>query len=434
MEQGKLSGLLPIFVFLLLFIGSGVLFHDFYRMPAIVAFLVAFLAAFLQRNKHGLEEKLIIATRSMGQENVMLMCIIFLLAGAFSGAVTAAGGVESTVNFSLSILPPSVAVAGLFIISCFISLSMGTSVGTIAALTPIAMGISAKAGFPAAMCLAAVVGGAMFGDNLSIISDTTIAATRTQGCRMNDKFKENFWIVLPAAVLTLCLFLFLASDTAYGIEGDLDYSLLRILPYMVVLIGALLGGNVFLVLFGGTILSVIVGVATGAMPWDQVFRMVAGGPDGKGGIMSMYDITAISLVVAGVIGLVKENGGIQYILDHIKGLVHGPRGAQAGIAVVGSLVDIATANNTIAIVMAGSIVKDIAEEYHISPKRAASLIDIFTSVWQGLLPYGAQILYACAGAAAAGVYVTPFDLWPYLFYPVLMGVCAVGWILFRKPV
>ena len=432
MEQGKLSGLLPIFVFLLLFIGSGVLFADFYRTPAIVAFLLAFLVAFLQNNKQSMGEKLVLATRSMGQENVMLMCIIFLLAGAFSGAVSAAGGVESTVNFSLTILPPSVAVAGLFFISCFISLSMGTSVGTIAALTPIAMGISTKTGFPGAICLAAVVCGAMFGDNLSVISDTTIAATRTQGCRMQDKFKENFWIVLPAALLTAILFWLLASSYVYEAEAALDYSFLRILPYLVVLVGALLGGNVFLILFLGTILSVIVGVGTGAIPWDQVFRVIAGGPDGRGGVMSMYDITAISLVVAGVIGLVKENGGIQYILVHIRRLVHGPKGAQAGIAVLGSLVDIATANNTIAIIMSGSIVKDIAEEYGVSPKRAASLLDIFTSVWQGLLPYGAQLLYASAGAAAAGVVITPFELWPYLFYPVLMGVCAFGWILFKK--
>lgn len=424
MKKGKISGLLPIGIFLILFIGSGILFQDFYSMPAIVAFLLALVAAFLQNGRRSFADKLSTVVKSMGDENVMIMCLIFVLAGAFSGAVQAAGGVESTVNFGLTILPPKIAVAGLFMIACFISIAMGTSVGTIAALTPIAVGISQKTGFAGAMCVGAVVCGAMFGDNLSMISDTTIAATRTQGCEMKDKFRENFRIVLPAAVITVLLFLVLAWNSDYAITGSLDYSLLKILPYVVVLAGALSGINVFMVLILGTLLSVIVGVATGSIPWMDIFRVIGTGPDGSGGIMNMYDITVISIVVAGIIGLVKENGGIDYILESIRKHVKGKKGAQAGIAVLSSLVDISTANNTIAIVMAGPIARDISREYGIEPKRTAALLDIFTSVWQGLIPYGAQLLYASAGAAAAGLIISPTQLLPYLYYPVLMAVCG----------
>ena len=369
-------------------------------------------------------------TQNMGDSNVMIMCLVFILAGGFSGAVQAAGGVDSTVNFALSILPPNVAVAGLFVIGCFISTAMGTSVGTIAALTPIAVGISDKTGIAGALCVGAVVSGAMFGDNLSMISDTTIAATRTQGCDMKDKFRENLKIVLPAALVTLVLFLVLARGGNYQVTGDLEYNVFKILPYLVVLVGALIGVNVFLILVIGIVLSLVVGVATGAIALDAVFRVVFEGPDGQGGVQNMYDITVISIVVAGIIGLVKANGGIEFILKGIKKHVHTPKGAQVGIAVLSSLVDISTANNTIAIVMAGPIAKDISEEFRIAPRRTAALLDIFTSVWQGIIPYGAQLLYASAGAAAVGLAITPFDLLPYLFYPILMGVSALGFILF----
>lgn len=432
MRQGKLSGLIPIGIFLLLFIGSGILFRDFYSMPAIVAFLLALVAAFLQNRKRSFAEKLSTVVKSMGDENVMIMCLIFVLAGAFSGAVQAAGGVESTVNFGLTILPPKIAVAGLFLIACFISIAMGTSVGTIAALTPIAVGISQKTGFAGAMCVGAVVCGAMFGDNLSMISDTTIAATRTQGCEMKDKFRENFKIVLPAAVITVVLFLVLAWNSDYSVTGSLNYNLLKILPYVVVLAGALLGMNVFMVLILGTLLSIVVGVGTGSILWTDIFRVIGMGADGNGGIMNMYDITVISIVVAGIIGLVKENGGIDFILCNIKKHVKGKKGAQAGIAVLSSLVDISTANNTIAIVMAGPIAKDISEEYGIAPKRTAALLDIFTSVWQGLIPYGAQLLYASAGAAAAGLALSPTELLPYLFYPFFMAICGFISIFLTK--
>lgn len=430
MKKGNPWALLPILCFLVVFIGMGVWLNDFYAMPAIVGFLIALGVAFCQNRKRSFSEKMEDVAHSMGDSNVMIMCLVFVMAGGFSGAVQAAGGVDSTVNFSLSILPPSVAVAGLFIIGCFISTAMGTSVGTIAALAPIAVGISDKTGIAGALCIGAVVSGAMFGDNLSMISDTTIAATRTQGCEMKDKFRENFKIVLPAAVISLVLFLILASGGDYTFTGDRSYNLFKILPYLVVLIGALLGMNVFVVLALGIVLSLVVGVATGAFAWTDMFRVVFEGPDGAGGIKNMYDITVISIVVAGIIGLVKANGGIDFILNGIKKRVKTPKGAQLGIAALSSLVDISTANNTVAIVMAGPIAKDISNEFSISPKRTAAILDIFTSVWQGIIPYGAQILYACAGAAAVGMTLSPVELFPYLFYPILMGISAVVFILF----
>ena len=430
MRKGNPWALLPILCFLVVFIGMGVWLNDFYAMPAIVGFLIALGVAFCQNRKRSFSEKMEDVTHSMGDSNVMIMCLVFVMAGGFSGAVQAAGGVDSTVNFSLSILPPSVAVAGLFIIGCFISTAMGTSVGTIAALAPIAVGISDKTGIAGALCIGAVVSGAMFGDNLSMISDTTIAATRTQGCEMKDKFRENLKIVLPAAVISLVLFLILASGGDYTFTGDRSYNLFKILPYLVVLIGALLGMNVFVVLALGIVLSLVVGVATGAFAWTDMFRVVFEGPDGAGGIKNMYDITVISIVVAGIIGLVKANGGIDFILNGIKKRVKTPKGAQLGIAALSSLVDISTANNTVAIVMAGPIAKDISNEFSISPKRTAAILDIFTSVWQGIIPYGAQILYACAGAAAVGMTLSPVELFPYLFYPILMGISAVVFILF----
>ena len=426
MQKGNPWALLPIAVFLVVFIGCGILFGDFYAMPAIVGFLISLVTAFLQNPKRTFAEKLSSVTRSMGDENVMIMCLVFVLAGAFSGAVQAAGGVDSTVNFGLSILPPQIAVAGLFLIGCFISTAMGTSVGTIVALAPIAAGISEKTGIAGALCMGAVVSGAMFGDNLSMISDTTIAATRTQGCEMKDKFRENIRIVFPAAVVSLILFLVLANGE-YHVTGDLSYNVLQILPYLVVLVGALAGMNVFLVLVIGTVLSVIIGVATGMIAPAEIFTVIAKGPDGEGGVMSMYDITVISIVVAGVIGLVKANGGIDFVLHSIRRHVHTPKGAQLGIAALSSLVDISTANNTIAIVMSGPIAKDISQEYEIPPRRTAALLDIFTSVWQGLIPYGAQLL-----AAASALSVTPLHLLPYLFYPILMGISAIFFILFVK--
>lgn len=429
MEKGKASALIPIGVFLAVFIGSGIIFHDFYAVPAIVGFLIALVVAFLQNRKKSFAEKLNVAAAGMGNQNVMIMCLVFILAGAFSGTAQAAGGVSSVVNFALSIMPPGIAVAGLFVIASFISLSMGTSVGTIAALVPIAVGISQRTGLMGALCVGAVVSGAMFGDNLSMISDTTIAATRTQGCDMKDKFRENFKIVLPAAIVTFVIFIVMTMNVSVEVSGPFEYDFLKILPYLVVLVSALCGLNVVIVLVLGIALSLGVGLFTGTILPAQMFSVIAGGENGSGGIFGMYDITVISILVAGIIGLVKENGGIDFILHSIRRVVKTKKGAQLGVALLSSAVDISTANNTVAIVIAGPIAKDISDEFGVEPRRTAALLDIFTSVWQGILPYGAQLLYASAGAAAVGLALTPIDIIPFLFYPILMGVSALIWIL-----
>lgn len=286
--------------------------------------------------------------------------------------------------------------------------------GTIAALAPIAAGISKGTDFPMAVCIAAVVCGAMFGDNLSMISDTTIAAVKTQGCDMKDKFKANFLIVLPAAVLTILFFWLITRGMSYDIEYG-EYHLLQVIPYLVVLIGALIGFNVFLVLIAGTVLSLVVGVGTGTIALSEMFTVVGDG------IVSMYDITVISIVVACIVSLVRENGGIHFILNLIRSRIRGKKGAQAGIAALALLVDLCTANNTVAIVMSGPIAKEISEEYGVDPKRSASLLDMFTSVGQGLIPYGAQLL-----SAATLTGLTPFDIIPYLVYPILMAVCGIA--------
>lgn len=420
-EKGSAAALLPIGIFLVIFLGSGVVTGDFYAMPAIVAFLIALLAAFLQHREIGFQEKIGIVSRGVGDENIITMCLIFLSAGAFSGAVTAAGGVESTVNLGLSVMPPHVAVAGLFVIGCFISVSMGTSMGTIAALAPIAAGISEKTGFAMSVCIAAVVCGAMFGDNLSMISDTTIAAVKTQGCEMKDKFRENFRIVLPAALVTVVLFWIVTRDGSYEMTGALPYNAWQVLPYVLVLVGALIGINVFVVLVTGTVTSLVIGVAMGSLAVGEMFSAVGEGVTG------MYDITVISIVVAGIVSLVREYGGIQFILGLIRKSIRGKRGAEAGIAGLALLVDLCTANNTVAIVMAGPIAKEISEEFQVSPRRSASLLDIFTSVGQGLIPYGAQLL-----SAASLTGLTTFEIIPHLYYPVLMAVSAVLFIIFRK--
>lgn len=419
-KKGRAIALLPIGVFLIIFLGAGIVFQDFYAMPAIVAFLIALFVAFLQNKELSFNKKIEVIAKGVGEENIITMSLIFLCAGGFSGAVTAAGGVDSTVNLGLSLIPAHFAVAGLFLIGCFISVSMGTSMGTIAALAPIAVGISEKTGFALSICIGAVVCGAMFGDNLSMISDTTIAAVKTQGCEMKDKFKANFFIVLPAAIITVLIFWFATRNMNFHLEENVSYSLWEVLPYMVVLLGALIGINVFVVLISGIVISLIVGVSMGHIALSEMFQVVGSG------VTSMYDITVISIIVACIVSLVKEHGGIQFILNLIKSNINGRRGAEFGIALLALFVDACTANNTVAIVMTGPIAKEISEEFDVDPRRSASLLDMFTSVGQGIIPYGAQLL-----SAATLTGLTPLQIIPNLYYPLLMGVCGVLAIIFR---
>ena len=413
--------LLPIIVFLILFIGIGVVQKDFYSMPAVIGFLIALAVAFLQTRGISFNEKISIIAKGVGDDNIITMCLIFLVAGAFSGSVSAAGGVNSTVNLGLSLLPPGIAVIGLFVIGCFISISMGTSMGTIAALAPIAMGISEKTDFPIAICIGAVVSGAMFGDNLSMISDTTIAAVRTQGCNMRDKFRKNFLIVLPAAIATIVILFFMTSGAHFTVSKDLDYNIFQVIPYILVLVTALIGLNVFIVLIGGIAFSVIAGLATGAMKVSQIFTSMGKGATG------MYDITVISILVACISALVKYNGDFAFILENIHKHIHSYKGAEFGVAALVGLIDCATANNTVAIVIAGPIAKEISDDYGIEAARTASLLDMFASVFQGIIPYGAQLL-----SAASLTGLSSFDIMPYLFYPYLMAVCGIVSIIISK--
>lgn len=420
-DEKSIMALLPIAVFIILFVGSGLLTGNFYLMPTTLAFLLALIVALLQNKKYTFEQKLYVAASGAGDVNIITMCIIYLLAGIFSAVVSAAGGVTSTVNFALSFIPVHLAVMGLFLMGCFISISMGTSCGTIAALAPIAVDISQKTGYEMALCIGAVVCGAMFGDNLSMISDTTIAAVRTQGCEMKDKFKANFAIVLPAAIITAAIFYFIGSGSSYHNAANLDYNFIQVVPYLLILIGALAGVNVFALLGGGTIISIFVGLYTGSFASSKILTLTSSG------LSAMYEIAIIAILASCISALVRLNGGFAWILNTVQSHVGGVKGAQVGIGSLALMMDIATANNTIAIVLAGPLAKKISETYKISAKRTASLLDIFASVGQGLLPYGAQLL-----SAAALTKLTPLDILPYLYYPVLMLVCVIIFIFFCK--
>ena len=363
------AALLPIAVFLVFYLGAGIAFRDFYVMPAIVGFLIALFVAFLQNRALSFDEKVSVIARGLADENIITMCLIFLAAGAFSGIVSAAGGADSTVTLALHAVPPSFSVVGLFLIGCFISTAMGTSVGTVTVLVPFAVGIADRTGYSLALCLAACVSGAMFGDNLSMISDTTIAAVRTQGCGMKDKFKMNFFIVLPAAVVAAGIYLAVTLNSTPApleLEPITGAMVLQVVPYLLVLVGALIGFNIFLVLIAGILASIVIGLATGMFAFSEIFNLM------NSGITSMYDITVISIVVSCIGSLIKEGGGIQAVLELVKSHIKSAKSAQLGIAAIVAGVDIATANNTIAIVMSGSLAKEISTEYGIEPRRTAS--------------------------------------------------------------
>lgn len=391
-------------------------------MPVLVAFLFSSIAAFVMNRQQSFHEKVGIFCKGAGQESIMMMVMIFLLAGAFSGVAKAMGGVDATVQLSLSLLPPHLVVVGLFIIAGFISVSMGTSVGTITALTPVGLGVAQATGIDVALVVGAIVGGGMFGDNLSIISDTTIAAVRTQGCELRDKFKVNFLIVLPAAILALIILLALTSQYEVTLDAVYQIEWLKVVPYLCILVGALMGINVFILLGSGVALAGVIGFMTHALTLQQFIDAISQGMAG------MQELALLCLVVGGVLELIKHHGGIDYLLYLIKSRVRSKKGAEFGIATLVSVMDLATANNTIAIVMAGPLAKEIAEEYEIDPRRSASLLDIFSSCWQGLIPYGAQILGA-AGLAA----ISPMEIVKYVHYPMLMGVFGILAIIFGFP-
>lgn len=418
MEKKNLEGnpvaLLPLGIFLVLFLGVGMITKDFYKMPVLVAFLIATAVALILDRKQTLNEKIEIFCEGAGHSDIMMMCIIFILAGAFASVAKAMGGVEATVNLSLSIIPTRFLVGGLFLIACFISLSMGTSVGTITALAPIGLGIAETAGMPVPLVIGAIIGGGMFGDNLSMISDTTITAARTQGCELKDKFKVNFLIVLPAAIITIIVLTIMSGRYPAQMDKAYSYEVIKVLPYMAVLIGALAGMNVFVLLAGGTLFAAIVGILSGGI---DIFAALEAASNG---MLAMAEIIILSIIIGGTLELIKRNGGIDYLLGFVKNRIHTKKGAEFGIALLVSLVDMCTANNTIAIIMTGPLARDIAEEYGIDPRRIASILDIFSAFIQGIIPYGAQLLIA-----AGLVSISPIKILPYLHYPILMGICGL---------
>ena len=424
MKKGNALALLPIGVFLAIYLGLGLTFEyvlkiemGFYQVPIIIAFLAAILVACLQNRKVRFDDKLEIMGQGVGDKNIITMLLIFLVAGAFVGVVGRSSA-QSVAYFMLSVIPARFAVAVLFVVACFVSTAMGTSVGTITLLTPIAVEVSQASGYELALCVGTVVGGAMFGDNLSFISDTTIAACNGQGCAMQDKFRGNFWIALPAAVATLVLVLLMTL----GQEPTLiqkDYSLLQILPYLLVLVGGVCGVNVFVVLLLGIASGSVIMLATGQTEITAILANMGSGAAG------MFETSMVAILVAALCALIRVYGGFDALLYAIRRLFHGKRGGQLGMGLLVGVMDIATANNTVAIVMANPIAKEMSQEYGISPRRAACLLDTFSCIFQGVIPYGAQMLVAISTVAGMGLSISAFEIMGCLFYPYLLLVSSL---------
>ncbi|WP_288617114.1 Na+/H+ antiporter NhaC family protein [uncultured Eubacterium sp.] len=420
MKKGRAIALLPIAVFLVLYLGLGILFEyimkipmGFYNVPIVFAFLVAILVACLQNQKVSFEEKLGIMAQGLADKNIITMLLIFLTAGVFVGVVGRSSA-ESVAYFMLSIIPTRFSVAVLFGVACFVSLAMGTSVGTITLLTPIAVAVSTASGFGLPLCVASVIGGSMFGDNLSFISDTTIAACNGQGCAMKDKFRENFWIALPAAVATLLLILLLSFRTDISGAVTESYHLLQIVPYILVLVGGIIGVNVFVVLLIGIVSGAIIMLAAGHISPADLLANVGNGASG------MFETSMVAILVAALCALIREYGGFDALLAGIHKVFKGKKGGQLGMGLLVGAMDVATANNTVAIVMANPIAKKMAEEYGISSRKTASILDTFSAVSQGIIPYGAQMLVAISAAHELGYDLSAFQIMPKLFYPILL--------------
>ncbi len=420
MQKKNWKALLSIAVFLVMYLGLGTFFEyglkipmGFYNIPIVVSVLTALLVACLQNPKVSFDEKLGIMARGVGDKNILTMILIFMTAGIFVGVVGRSSA-ESVAYFLLSMIPARFAVLVLFLVSCFVSLAMGTSVGTITLIAPIGVAVSKSTGFDAALCLGAVMGGAMFGDNLSFISDTTIAACNGQGCAMKDKFRANFGIALPAALITLAILFLRTGGETLGAPIVNDYDLIQIIPYLLVLIGGIIGINVFVVLLIGIVSGSAIMLATGATAATDLLANMGSGAAG------MYETTMVALLVSAICALIQVYGGFDALLSFVKQVFKNRSGGKLGMGLLVGAMDIATANNTVAIVMANPIAREMAEEYGISPKNAASILDTFSCVFQGIIPYGAQMLVAISAAAQLGCEVSAFDIMPNLYYPYIL--------------
>lgn len=430
MSQPKANAwaLLPIAVFLVLYLGLGVLFEygmgismGFYNIPIVVIFLVALMVACFQNRSLTFDEKLIVMGRGVGDKTIVTMILIFMAAGVFVGTV-GRDSAESVAYLMLSIIPAEFSVAVLFVVSCFVSLAMGTSVGTITLITPIAITVSSASGFGLPLCVGAVMSGAMFGDNLSFISDTTIAACQGQGCRMKDKFRENFRIALPAAIVTLVVILALSLGT--DIHGTVQHSftLIELIPYLIVLVGGVLGINVFVVLLVGIVAGSFIVVLDGSVAATDLLGNMGNGASG------MFETAMVAILVSAICSLIRENGGFEALLNTIKRLFRSRKGGMLGMGLLVGAMDIATANNTVAIVMANPIAHEMAQTYNISRRKTASLLDTFSCVFQGVIPYGAQMLVAISACTELGSALNAFQIMPYLFYPFFLLLSSLIFI------
>ena len=420
MKKGLIA-LSPLMVFILFYLVTSIIAGDFYKIPITVAFMVSSIYAVIIFNGKPLMARINTFSRGAATEQMMLMIWIFVLAGAFAYSAKQMGSIDATVNLTLSLLPPQMLLAGMFLAACFISLSIGTSVGTIAALVPIAAGVADETGLSIAMMTAVIVGGSFFGDNLSFISDTTIMATQTQNCRLSDKFRVNIYIVAPAALIILVVYLLMGQDTSAPQQIP-TVEWIKVMPYLVVLITAILGMNVMAVLTTGILLTGIIGIFTGGFDLFGWF-----GAMGKG-ILSMGELIIVTLMAAGILELIRQQGGIDFIIQQLTRRVTSKRGAELSIAALVSLVDICTANNTVAILTVGGITKEVGDRFGVDNKKCASILDTFSCTIQGIIPYGAQMLIA-AGLAS----INPIAILPYLYYPFTLGIVALLSILLRYP-
>ena len=428
MKKSNFKALLPIGVFLVLYLGLGILFEyilkipmGFYNIPIVVIFLAALFLACVQNPKLSFDDKLEIMAKGVGNKNIITMILIFMMAGVFVGVVGRSSA-QSVAYFVLSFIPARFSVLVLFIVSAFVSLAMGTSVGTITLIAPIGIAVAQSAGFGLSICLGAVVGGAMFGDNLSFISDTTIAACNGQGCAMKDKFKANLWIALPAAVVTAVFIVIRSMETDVGNVVLGEYNLVQIIPYIIVLIGGIIGINVFVVLLIGIVSGAAIMLITGASSATEMLVSMGTGVSG------MFETAMVAILVSAICALIEESGGFMAVLELIKKIFKGRKGGKFGMGLLAGLIDIATANNTVAIVMANPIAREMADNYDISPKKAASLLDTFSCIFQGIIPYGAQLLVAVSVASELGFAISSIDIIPHLIYPFMLFISSLIFI------
>ena len=415
-KRGGGLALIPFLIFIIIYLGAGLLLQAqgkemaFYQFPSVTAMFIAVLAAFCM-GKESINEKFSVFARGAANENVLTILMIYILAGAFSTVAKAMGGVDSTVNLGLSVIPVQLLTAGVFVISAFMGTATGTSMGTITTIVPIVVGVADRSGLSIPMLLGACVGGAMFGDNLSMISDTTIAATRTQGCELRDKFKVNFFIALPAAAITVVILLLVGRPETVAPMGDLSFSIVKVLPYVAVLVLALIGVNVFLTLTIGIFSAGIIGMIGGEL---TVFTFAQAIWDGFTG---MSEIFFLALFCGGLSEMIAHNGGITWLIEKLRGMMKGNKSAQVGVAALVSLADCATANNTVAIIVSGNVARDISREYKVDPRRTASLLDVFSCVFQGIIPYGAQLLTAATLTTLNyDIVMSPVEIVPYMWY------------------